>query len=70
MSLESKWNVILLIVLSWSLTLMISTSIRKVLMVPKSWCVVGWYVVVGFEVVNSIPIQVLDFFNLVCTFFG
>ena len=25
---------------------------KKVLMVPQSWCVVGWYVAVGFEVVT------------------
>ena len=47
---------------------MISTSMRKILMVSKSWCVVGRYVAIGFEVVTSIPIQVLDFFNLIGTF--
>ena len=40
LSLESRWNVILLIISDWSLTSMISTSIRKILMVPKNWCVV------------------------------
>ena len=41
LSLESRWNVTLLIVLSWSLTLVISSSISNIFMVPKRWCVVG-----------------------------
>ena len=31
---------------------------------------IGLVVVVGFEVVTSIPIKVLDFFNPICTFLG
>ena len=37
--------------MSWSWTLLHSTSIRKVLMVLQGWGVVGWKVVLWLEVI-------------------
>ena len=54
--------------LNWSWTLLHSTSIGQVCMIPQGKCVMGWEVVVGLEVVTPIPIQLLNFLNLVWTF--
>ena len=43
-------------ILSWSWTLLHSTSMRKVLMVSQGRCVMGWEVVVGLEVIASVTI--------------
>ena len=45
-----------------------STSIGQIFMVPQGWCTVGWEVVVRFEVITPISINILIFVNLVWTF--
>ena len=59
---------IILKILNGSLILLHSTSIRKVLMVPQGWGIVGWNVVILLEVIASIPINKLCFLNLIGTF--
>ena len=58
---------ILLQILSRSLTMLCSSSIREVLMVPKYWCVVSGQVEVGLESVAPISIDVFCLLNLVGT---
>ena len=68
LSLETRWSIILLEILHWSLTLLHSTSITEIIMVPQGWGIVGWKAVVWLKVVASIPINKLSFFNLIGTF--
>ena len=65
LSLETSWSIILLEIMHWSL--LHSTFIRKVFMVPQGWCVGGWKVVVWLEVLASVPINKLSFLNLIGT---
>ena len=50
-----------------ALTLLHSTSIRKVVMVPQDWGIMGWKVVFWLEVISSIPINKMTLLNLIGT---
>ena len=52
--LETLWSILLMIVLSWSRTLLPSTSIGKILMVSQCKCVMGWKVVVRLEIITYV----------------
>ena len=67
LSMQTLWSILLLKVLHWSWTLLRTTSIRKILMVSQSRCVVGWKVVVGLEIVASTAIHILSFLHLIGT---
>ena len=60
----------LLKILPKSLTLMCSSSIREILMVPECWCVMSWQVEVGLKVVTSMCIEILCLLNLIGSLMG
>ena len=57
-------------ILPKSLTLLCSSSIREILMVPECWCVMSYQVEVGLKIVTSISIKILCLLNLIGTLMG
>ena len=57
-------------ILPRSLTLLCSSSIREILMVPECWCVMSYQVEVGLKIVTSISIKILCLLNLIGTLMG
>ena len=66
--LETLWSILLMIVLSWSRTLLPSTSIGKILMVSQCKCVMGCKVVVGLEIVAYVATYKLSLLHRIGTF--
>ena len=67
--LEPRLSINLMVVMSMSKALLCSPTIRKDFVVPQCRGVVCWQVGVRLEVVTSLLIHILCFFNLVGLFF-